>query len=150
RSDITFPELRELSSDSVTWTLRTVDSMEEMERAQLLGEFELSSEVRTRLFEHAAGFRFEYDDTGSYDISADGSAIRWLAGPRPSPGSVRADITGRVLATALHAGGRLCLHGSAVATETGSIAFVAPKFHGKSTLALALTRAGCRLMTDDV
>jgi hypothetical protein len=27
---------------------------------------------------------------------------------------------------------------------------VAPKFHGKSTLALALTRAGCRLMTDDV
>lgn len=150
RSDIAFPELRELSSDTASWTLRSVDTVEEMEGPELLGEFELNAELRMRLFEHAAGFRFEYDDTGIYDISADGSTIRWLPGPRPGPNSVRADITGRVLSTALHAGGRLCLHGSAVATESGSVAFVAPKFHGKSTLALALTRAGCRLMTDDV
>ncbi len=150
RSDIAFPELRELSSATASWTLRSVDRVEEMERAQLLGEFQLNPELSLRLFEHAGGFRFEFDDTGIYDISVDGSTIRWLAGPRPGPNSVRADITGRVLATALHASGRLCLHGSAVATESGSIAFVAPKYHGKSTLALALTRAGYRLMTDDV
>ncbi len=150
RSDIDFPELREVSQNSASWTLRSVDTIEEMERAELLGEFELNPELSMRLYEHAAGFRFDFDDTGIYDISTGGSIIRWRAGPRPGPNSVRADITGRVLATALHAGGRLCLHGSAVATENGSIAFVAPKFHGKSTLALALTRAGYRLMTDDV
>ena len=55
---------------------------------------------------------------------------------------VRADVTGRVMAVALHASGHLCLHGSAVATGGGAIAFLAPKFHGKSTLALALARAG--------
>ena len=63
---------------------------------------------------------------------------------------MRADVTGRVMAVALHASGHLCLHGSAVATAGGAIAFLAPKFHGKSTLALALTRAGAKLLTDDV
>lgn len=151
RSDIAFPELRELSSETANWTLHSVDTIEEMQHAVLLSESELNPELRMRLYEHAAGLRFVYDDTGVYDISADGSSIRWLAGPHPAPEGVRADVTGRVLATALHAGGRLCLHGSAVATSNGgSLAFVAPKYHGKSTLALALTRGGYRLMTDDV
>ena len=91
-SDITFPELREMSSGAASWTLRSVDTVEEMERAQLLGDFELNPELRVRLFEHGAGFRFEFDDTGIYDISADGSTIRWLPGPRPGPNSVRADM----------------------------------------------------------
>lgn len=151
RSDLAFPELREVSSDAASWTFRSVDTVAEMEGANLLSELELNPELRMRLYEHSAGFRFVYDDTGIYDISADGSTIRWHAGPRPAPEAIRADITGRVLATALHAAGRLCLHGSAVATSSdGSLAFVAPKYHGKSTLALALTRAGYRLMTDDV
>ena len=149
-SDLTFSELRELSSATANWTLRAVDTIEEMEAPQLLGEAELSAECRVRLFEHASGFRFEYEDTGSYDITADGRTIRWRAGPHPGHGAVRADITGRVLAMTLHAAGRLCLHGSAVAMDGGAVAFVAPKYHGKSTLALALARSGCRLMTDDI
>ena len=150
RSDLTFSELRELSSGTASWTFSAVDTIEEMESPQLLGEAELSAECRVRLFEHAAGFRFEYDDTGSYDVATDGRTIQWCAGPKPDNAAVRADITGRVLAMALHASGRLCLHGSAVAMGDGAVAFVAPKYHGKSTLALALARAGCRLMTDDV
>ena len=54
------------------------------------------------------------------------------------------------MALALHASGYLCLHGSSVATATGAIAFLAPKYHGKSTLALALSRAGAKLLTDDI
>jgi hypothetical protein len=121
-----------------------------MEDPQLLGELEISPECSVRLFAHAAGFRFEYDDTGIYDVAADGRTISWQAGPHPGESSVRADVTGRVLAMALHAGGLLCLHGSAVALAGGAVAFVAPKYHGKSTLALALARAGGRLLTDDV
>lgn len=150
RSDVPFSELRELSSGAASWTLHAVDSIVEMADPQLLGEAELSPECHVRLFEHAAGFRFLYDDTGVYDIAADGGTIRWQAGPRPGASAVRADVTGRVLAMALHAGGLLCLHGSAVALGSGAVAFVAPKYHGKSTLALALARAGGRLMTDDV
>jgi hypothetical protein len=50
----------------------------------------------------------------------------------------------------MHAAGTLCLHGSAVAVNGGGIAFLAPKFHGKSTLAQAMVAAGARLATDDV
>ena len=150
RSDLPFSELRELSSGTANWTLQVVDTIGAMEQPQLLGDLEISPDCHVRLFEHAGGFRFEYDDTGTYDIASDGGTIRWLAGPDPRSGAVRADVTGRVLAMALHAGGLLCLHGSAVALADGAVAFVAPKYHGKSTLALALARTGGRLMTDDV
>jgi hypothetical protein len=54
-----------------------------------------------------------------------------------------------VMPVVLHARGTLCLHGSAVALDGGGIGFLAPKFHGKSTLAVALTSRGARLLTDD-
>ena len=100
--------------------------------------------------QHDDGFRFVFDDTGTFDITHRGREIAWSKGPRAEDPWVRADVTGRVLAVAMHASGHLCLHGSAVATGSGAIAFLAPKFHGKSTLALALTRAGARLLTDNV
>lgn len=145
-----FPGLRELSGGSASWTFRPAPAVGEMDGATLIGELEMSAACRVRLFKHGAGYRFQYDDTGIYDVSADGREITWCAGPRPGVGAVRADVTGRVLAMALHASGHLCLHGSAVALGDGAVTFVAPKFHGKSTLAFALARAGGRLMTDDV
>ncbi|HEY9515435.1 MAG TPA: hypothetical protein VIQ74_07090 [Gemmatimonadaceae bacterium] len=150
RSEIAFPELREMPAAQATWTLRARATAEERVDARLLGELEISPECRVRLFKHQTGYSFEYDDTGVYDISDDGRHITWRAGPKPDPSAVRADVTGRVLAMALHAAGLLCLHGSAVSLGDGTVAFIAPKFHGKSTLALALARAGGRLVTDDV
>jgi hypothetical protein len=116
----------------------------------LLGVQDLVPGFHVRLFRHTRGFRFVFDDTGTFDITNGGREIAWLAGPSFEEPWVRADVTGRVLAVALHAAGHLCLHGSAVTTSGGAIAFLAPKFHGKSTLALALARAGARLLTDDV
>src|SRR5665213_950815 len=150
RSDIDFPELRTIESDDPSWSLRSVAGVPEMTNASLLGEAEVIPGYQVRLFRHARGFRFVFDDTGTFDLTANGRDIAWSAGPSFEESWVRADVTGRVLAVALHAGGHLCLHGSAVATGSGAIAFLAPKFHGKSTLALALSRAGARLLTDDV
>jgi len=149
RSDIDFPELRIIESDAPSWTLRST-LVPDMTSATLLGEVEVIPGCQVRLFRHSAGFRFVFDDTGSFDITDSGRDIAWSKGPAAEAESVRADVTGRVLAVAMHASGHLCLHGSAVTTGDGAIAFLAPKFHGKSTLALALTRAGAKLLTDDV
>lgn len=149
-SDIEFPELQTIESDAPTWTLRSVTSVPDMVSATLLGEVQVIPGCQVRLFRHAAGYRFVFDDTGSFDITHSGRDIAWSRGPAVEAEWVRADVTGRVLAVAMHASGHLCLHGSAVATGAGAIAFLAPKFHGKSTLALSLTRAGAKLLTDDV
>ena len=150
RSEIVFPELRESSDAAPNWTFSARTSAFPIDAAEPLGELEVTPTCRVRMSRHTRGYRLEYDDTGVYDVSPDGRTIVWTSGPNPAPTAVRADVTGRVLATALHAAGVLCLHGSAVALDGGTIAFLAPKFHGKSTLALALARAGGRLVTDDV
>ena len=152
RSEITFPELRESSdrNPSISWTLHASPEAAPARVAELLGEHAVTPGCRVRLFRHAGGYRLRYDDTGIYDVSLDGRRIAWTAGPQPGAGAVRADVTGRVLSTALHAAGLLCLHASAVTLAEGTVAFLAPKYHGKSTLALALARAGARLVTDDV
>jgi len=150
RSELIFPELRERSGGAIDWTLRTAPAAASLIAAQRLGESEISPDCRVRLYRHAHGYRLEYDDTGCYDVSADGREIVWSSGPTAFPAAVRSDVTGRVLATALHAGGVYCLHGCAVALQRGAVALLAPRFHGKSTLALALARSGGRLITDDV
>jgi hypothetical protein len=58
-------------------------------------------------------------------------------------------LTSLLLPLSFHIAGALCLHASAVAVDGQGIAFMAPKFHGKSTLAAATVRAGGRLLTDD-
>jgi len=150
RSDIEFPELRTIESDAPDWTLRSTSHAPEMSSEARLGEAEVIPGFFVKLYSHERGFRFVFDDTGIFDITNGGREISWTAGPHFEDSWVRADVTGRVMAVALHASGHLCLHGSAVATAGGAIAFLAPKFHGKSTLALALSRAGARLLTDDI
>ncbi len=95
------------------------------------------------------GFRLRHSCTGEFDISADGAEIVWYpcTGAKMEMGQI--DVLGRVLSVALHAAGALTLHGSAVAFEQGVVAFLAPKHHGKSTLAAALIREGARLVSDD-
>jgi hypothetical protein len=150
RSDIEFPELRTIESDAPSWTLRSTSHAPALASATSLGRAEIIPGFFVELLRHARGFRFVFDDTGTFDISENGRDIAWTAGPHFEESWVRADVTGRVMAVALHASGHLVLHGSAVTTGGGAIAFLAPKFHGKSTLALALARAGAKLLTDDV
>lgn len=148
--DVDIPELRAARRTPPSWVLRTVTAPPDVGPLELVGEAELMPGSRVRLFRHPSGYRLDYDDTGIYDVLGEGRDIRWCPGSQPRPGWVRTDITGRVLSVALYAAGKLCLHGSAVALPAGTVAFIAPKYHGKSTLALALARAGGRLVTDDI
>jgi len=137
-------------SGAPRWTLRCASGEPLATELQQLGEDEVDAATRVRLFRHSGGFRLEYDDTGVFDVDSTGARIDWYAGQRAVAEAVQLDVIGRVLPAAMHASGALCLHGSAVELNSGAVAFLAPKRHGKSTLAHALARAGARVVTDDV
>lgn len=148
-SDIAFPELLPSRACAPDWTLTTLHSDAPSVRGELIGDDTVDGDIRVRAYRTDAGFRLEYDDTGIFDVTSDGAQITWYAPPDVDVEAARLDMIGRVLATALHAAHILTLHGSAVAIDGRGIAFLAPKMHGKSTLALALASAGARLLTDD-
>ena len=149
QSDIPFPGLS-AGSGCPTWRLVRMDGDAPSVTLSPLGEDHVDAGVSVRLSRHARGLRLTYDDTGSFDLEAGGARIAWYPGAAAALEAARLDVLGRVLPVALHEAGMLCLHGSAVEIHGSAVAFVAPKFHGKSTLARAVATAGGRVMSDDV
>lgn len=150
RSPVEFPQLPKAEADGCpTWVISEVPEQAGLESPEFVGENRITSKSMLRLYRHAGGFRLQYDDSGTFDISADGATIDWAPGPVPDPANVREDILGPVLAMAMHLTGRLCLHGSSVVLPGGAVSFLAPKHFGKSTLALAMIAGGAKLLTDD-
>lgn len=150
RSEIAFPDLDEVERATPRWTLRVSHRRPALGNAELLGEEDIGDGTNVRLYRCVWGYRLDYDDsTGEFDVSADGREITWYPAVDPDSKMVRLHVIGRVFATALHASGMYCLHGSGVALDGGAIGFVAPRFWGKSTLALALAKTGGRLLSDD-
>ncbi|MCC6318858.1 MAG: hypothetical protein IT361_14345 [Gemmatimonadaceae bacterium] len=145
-----FPELQQTSGPA-SWILERGDIPSPLDPASLIGDDDVYGEVKVRCYRTMQGHSLVYDDTGRFDVS-DGALIRWFA-PHDADDSlleaVRADVVGRVLALALHQHDVLCLHASAVSINGRGIALLAPKMHGKSTLATALVRGGARLLSDD-
>ncbi|HKS06217.1 MAG TPA: hypothetical protein VJR92_07900 [Gemmatimonadaceae bacterium] len=148
-TSVEFPELRAIPSGAARWTFRVTAAHSPMVDRNELGAELIYGDVHARLFRHADGYRVTVDDTGAFEIANDGRDISWENREGAWPDFVRAHLIGRVLATALFFEGWLPLHGSAVAFRSGVAAFLAPKGFGKSTLALALTAAGAKLVTDD-
>lgn len=148
-SDVEFPELELCDSGEARWALRADEGQPPQPDGMLLGDDKVTGDIRVRLYRREDGFRIQFDDTGSFDISADGGTIRWYRPEDVRLADVRADLTGRILAAALHAAGTLSLHASAVVLGDRAIGLIGPKRHGKSTLSLALVSAGGALLTDD-
>ena len=98
--------------------------------------FKVTDTATVQLIRGADCLRLDFTDTGIFDVSNDGRSMRWYPLPDSDPDAAALDVIGRVLAVCFHASGLVCLHGSAVALDSGTIAFLAPKFHGKSTTAL--------------
>jgi hypothetical protein len=149
QSEISIGELPEARSPQVDWTLRVVEGAAEPPLGDLLGSDEVFGDMRVRAFRTADGFALYFDDTGRFDITQKGALITWHRPENVVLEAAQLDITSRVMALALHAGGVFTLHGSAVSTAGGGVAFLAPKLHGKSTLCSALVLAGARAITDD-
>jgi hypothetical protein len=149
RSEMDLPELREVKPGSANWTFRVAHERPPLLDPITLGEERLVDTVSVRLERAADRYRLSFDDTGAFDVAADGGEITWYPASSASSELARVDLLGRVLSLAVHAQGDVSLHASAVVHAGRAIAFLGMKGRGKSTLALALVSAGARLLTDD-
>lgn len=148
-SAVDLPELSP-SSRAPDWSIiREARPAPELRATPLGAEFVYDG-VMVRSYANGDVVRLQFDDTGAFDINPATRVIAWYPGPNTAEAAVRADLLGRVIAFAAHAEGSLTLHASAVSIGGKAIAFVGQKHAGKSTLALALVRAGARLLTDDL
>lgn len=151
-SELAFPELPIAPADrTADWTLRLGAGAAPALETARLGVDKVYGSVQVHAASAGGGIRLAYDDTGTFDVSADGRDLTWYppVGSLPEE-AARADVIGRVLAMAMHLQGVFTLHASAVSVAAGTgIALMAPKGYGKSTLAAALLRSGAALISDD-
>ena len=150
RSQLHLPELRTSGGTPVRWALTTTNTLPSVSNPVVMGQEEVEPGVGVKLTRHDSGLRLTFDDTGTFDISPDGSTISWCPPSLPDMDAARKDVLGRVLSVCLHLQGSMVLHGSAVDLDGHAVAFLAPKFHGKSTTAAALVDSGARLLADDL
>lgn len=149
RSEIEFPELSQ--ADAVSrpdWAFVVEPGEPPLVPLSELGERQVRQE-RYQLWRSPHGYRLTYSHAGTFDISNDGTLI-WYHDESSIIELVRSIVLGPAIALALELAGHFCLHGSAVALAEGAVAFLGPKYYGKSTLAMALTAAGGRLLGDDL
>ena len=150
RADLEFPILPPApAEDATTWTLRTAPApAPECAAAPSVVE-QLGESLAVSVTRTPDGLRVVYTDTGAFDVTHDGRTITWYRPPDADEGNARLDVVGTLLPFALHLTNRLVLHGSSVAFDGGAVAFLAPSGTGKSTLAMSLTTAGARFLSDD-
>ncbi len=150
RSDLTFTELTPCVARHPQWHFTRVADTPAPPELEWLGSERVEANVMVTLYKSADSLRLAFDDTGTFAISNDGRRIDWTPSADPDIDSVRKDVLGRVFALCLELEGITTLHGSAVEVGDEAIAFLAPKFHGKSTTAAALVDRGGRLLADDL
>lgn len=95
--------------------------------------------------------RWDYREHAvEFVLSGDGAEVRAAWTPAVSDEDVAALLAGPILGRALRLRGVPCLHATALEAGGGAVALLGPSRAGKSTLAAALVRAGCRLLGDDL
>lgn len=150
RSEIEIPDLTPARFNHADWTLRAATRALQEVPKSLRGECETLPGLVLRLFDVSLGMRFEGDCVGAWDILDEGRRINCWVETQQQKEFFRSVLLGPIVSLLLEQSGVLSLHGSAVQLNGFGVAFLAPKLHGKSTLALALTLAGGRLITDDL
>jgi hypothetical protein len=97
----------------------------------------------------ASGYLLRFPEMADFAVSQDAGAIRCYPGTDTPTGTVRHLFLDQVMPLLLSRRGCLVLHGSAVSTSEGAIAFVGPASSGKSTLASGFSADGMAVLTDD-
>lgn len=152
-STLVFPELADSAAVATPdFRLRQVATLPTAEGWSPCGTSPVETGVECRLFRSPDGgrYRLEFDDTGVFEVGAEGRSVDWCPPDGVDVVRARKDVLGRVFALVFHQRGIPTLHGSAVTLEGAGLCFLAPKLHGKSTTAAALVDAGGTLLADDL
>lgn len=149
RTELEFPGLPEGPRTPVGWSFCVGDGVPPLVAVKPIGERAIGAESY-RLGWTPAGYRLEYSHAGWFDIRFEDASITWYRNGAVPAELVRAIVLGPVMALALERSGLLCLHGSCVVMRGHAVAFLGGKHFGKSTLALALVRAGAQWVSDDL
>jgi hypothetical protein len=83
-------------------------------------------------------------------LLSDNQIVTVEAAPGTEEASIRNMILGPILGVMLYRLGYHVFHASVIALPQGGVAFLAPKGHGKSSLAASLVQRGHRLVSDDL
>ena len=100
-------------------------------------------------YRQEAGYLLRFPALADFDLTADGCDVRCRPVPGVSESTLEHLYVNQVLPLALSRQGRLVLHGAALETDGGALAFVGMSGRGKSTLAASFAIARHRLLTDD-
>ncbi|HTK46679.1 MAG TPA: hypothetical protein VL328_01715 [Gemmatimonadaceae bacterium] len=149
RSELAFPTLPVARDGAAAWEFRVAEGPAPVRPVTPLSTTALSDELSVTIARYDGGLRVTYSDTGDFDLTDRGRVITWHSPANADENDARLDVVGTLLPLALHLADRLTLHGSAVAVDSGVIAFLAPSGFGKSTLAMSLAVAGATFVSDD-
>ena len=95
------------------------------------------------------GYLLRFPELADFDVVPAARTIGCHSQPSTPLHTLRHLLLDQVLPLVAGDPNRLAVHGSAVATTRGAVAFLGDPGDGKSTLAALLARRGCELLTDD-
>jgi hypothetical protein len=103
----------------------------------------------TKFYRLENGYLLRFPKLADFQVSVNGRHVVCQPAPETSGNTINHLYNNQVLPLALSITGQLVFHGSAVAIENTSIAFVGETGRGKSTLAATFATTGYCFLTDD-
>jgi hypothetical protein len=149
RSELPFPELAVSHGRDPNWTLK-VGKLPPDDDSEILADSNLTSTCRIRVSMRNGRLRYHHSCAGTFEIAPGGREILFDASASPDLNAARSDLVSRLLLFCVDRRSATWLHGSAVGIGQSAIAFLGVSGAGKSTIALALSRAGCGHLCDDI
>jgi hypothetical protein len=151
RSGVLLPELRGAPGDRADCTFDVSQAPARTGNVDWFHRWRLRSRATWLRIGRADGrYVLRFSDFADFDVSASGRHIVAHLRAAVPPATLRHLFLDQVLPVALERMGRTVLHASAVKVPgLGVIAFAGGPGCGKSTLAAALAREGCAVVSDD-
>jgi len=149
-SDIPFAELQPIEDPEPEYRIKVGRGASDDRSCEWLQKWSGQDDKPWLLLgRQAGGYFLRFPGLADFVLSHDAKEIHCHVVPDTPTKTVRHLILDQVMPLLLSRHGRLVLHGSAVSTPQGAIAFIGQTGWGKSTLAASFSEHGMAVLTDD-